>query len=59
MDPFKPKKENRLYEIDKDRILEEAKKKLNKPRKEGPTFEEGEGPKMPSDRPIDLEFPRV
>ena len=34
MDPFKPKKENRLYEIDKDRILEEAKKKLNKPRKE-------------------------
>jgi len=34
VDPFKPKKENRLYEIDKDRILEEAKKKLNKPRKE-------------------------
>ena len=31
---------------------------LEKPRKEGPAFEEDEGPKMPSDRPIDLEFPR-
>ena len=34
MDPFKPKKKNRLYEVDHDRIVAQAKKKLNKPRKE-------------------------
>ena len=34
MDPFKPKKKNRLYEVDHDRIVDQAKKKLNKPRKE-------------------------
>ena len=28
---------------------------LGKPRKEKPAFEEGEGPKMPSDRPIEGE----